>query len=76
MAALSTLLTRALPFVWKIGFTIKKLMKNFANAVLKETINEKEPFILIQDYHFALLPALIKKKTRSKGGYFLAYSMA
>ncbi len=40
----------------------KKVNEDFANAVLKETINEKEPFILIQDYHFALLPALIKKE--------------
>jgi trehalose 6-phosphate synthase len=40
----------------------KKVNEDFANAVLKETAYEEEPFILIQDYHFALLPALIKKE--------------
>ncbi|MDO9153487.1 MAG: trehalose-6-phosphate synthase [Paludibacter sp.] len=40
----------------------KKVNEDFANAVLKETADEDEPFILIQDYHFALLPALIKKE--------------
>jgi trehalose-6-phosphate synthase len=36
--------------------------KIFAKAVLEEIKNEEEPFILVQDYHFALLPALIKKE--------------
>ena len=40
----------------------KKVNEDFANAVLQETADEDEPFILIQDYHFALLPALIKKQ--------------
>lgn len=43
-------------------FYYKKVNEDFANAVLKETADEEEPFILIQDYHFALLPALIKKQ--------------
>ena len=43
-------------------FYYKKVNEDFANAVLKETAGEEEPFILIQDYHFALLPALIKKE--------------
>lgn len=43
-------------------FYYKKVNEDFANAVLQETADEDEPFILIQDYHFALLPALIKKE--------------
>ena len=34
----------------------------YANAVLEEIKNQEEPFILVQDYHFALLPKLIKSK--------------
>jgi trehalose 6-phosphate synthase len=34
----------------------------FAEAVLEEIENDKEPMVLIQDYHFALLPRLIKEK--------------
>ena len=34
----------------------------YANAVVEEIKNEVEPFILVQDYHFALLPKLIKEK--------------
>ncbi|MGQ0827655.1 MAG: alpha,alpha-trehalose-phosphate synthase (UDP-forming) [Bacteroidota bacterium] len=40
----------------------KKVNEDFARAVLTETANDENPFILIQDYHFALLPELIKKK--------------
>jgi trehalose-6-phosphate synthase len=40
----------------------KKVNEDFARAVLEETINEEQPFILIQDFHFALLPELIKKE--------------
>ncbi|MBL0236672.1 MAG: trehalose-6-phosphate synthase [Saprospiraceae bacterium] len=40
----------------------KKVNQDFANAVLKETEGEEAPFILIQDYHFSLLPEMIKKK--------------
>lgn len=40
----------------------KKVNEDFAKAVLDETENEEQPFILIQDYHFALLPELIKKE--------------
>ncbi|MEO8147191.1 MAG: trehalose-6-phosphate synthase [Bacteroidia bacterium] len=40
----------------------KKVNEDFANAVLEETANDEQPFILIQDYHFALLPELIKKE--------------
>lgn len=34
----------------------------YAEAVLEEIKDEEEPFILVQDYHFALLPAFIKQK--------------
>jgi trehalose-6-phosphate synthase len=34
----------------------------YANAILEEIKNEEEPFILVQDYHFALLPKFIKQK--------------
>src|SRR5436190_9948074 len=36
--------------------------EKFADAVIKEIKNEEEPFILVQDYHFALLPMLIKEQ--------------
>jgi trehalose 6-phosphate synthase len=32
----------------------------YAKAVLEEIKDQEEPFILVQDYHFALLPKLIK----------------
>lgn len=38
----------------------QKVNQDFANAVLEETSDDKNPFILIQDYHFALLPRMIK----------------
>ncbi len=34
----------------------------YARAVLEEIRDEEEPFILVQDYHFALLPRLIKQE--------------
>lgn len=40
----------------------KKVNQDFADAVIEETKDEEQPFILIQDYHFALLPELIKKQ--------------
>jgi trehalose-6-phosphate synthase len=49
----------------------KKVNEDFARAVLEETKNEEQPFILIQDFHFALLPALIKKeKPKAKVAIF------
>lgn len=49
----------------------QKVNQRFADAVLEETANENEPFILIQDYHFALLPELIKKeKPKAKVAIF------
>jgi trehalose-6-phosphate synthase len=34
----------------------------YAKAVIEEIKNQEEPFILVQDYHFALLPKLIKEQ--------------
>lgn len=39
----------------------KKVNESFARAVVEETKGEDQPFVLIQDFHFALLPELIKK---------------
>jgi trehalose 6-phosphate synthase len=36
--------------------------RKFAAAVLKEIENVEKPVVLVQDYHFALLPRLIKEK--------------
>jgi trehalose-6-phosphate synthase len=49
----------------------KKVNEDFARAVLDEIKDEEEPYILIQDFHFALLPELIKKeKPKSKVAIF------
>jgi len=34
----------------------------YANAVVEEIKDQEDPFILVQDYHFALLPKLIKDR--------------
>jgi alpha,alpha-trehalose-phosphate synthase [UDP-forming] len=36
--------------------------RKFAAAVLDEMRNEKAPVVLVQDYHFALLPRMIKEQ--------------
>ncbi|MGA7920703.1 MAG: trehalose-6-phosphate synthase [Candidatus Acidiferrales bacterium] len=38
----------------------QRVNEKFAGAVLQEIESVEEPFVLIQDYHFALLPRLIK----------------
>ena len=49
----------------------KKVNEDFAKAVLDETKDEEDPFILIQDFHFALLPELIKReKPKAKVAIF------
>ena len=49
----------------------KKVNENFAKVIIEETKNEDSPFILIQDYHFALLPEMVKKeKPRAKVAIF------
>jgi trehalose 6-phosphate synthase len=40
----------------------KKVNEDYARAALAEIEDEEQPLILIQDYHFALLPELIKKE--------------
>ena len=39
----------------------KLVNQKFADAALEEMAGTKDPLVLVQDYHFALLPALIKK---------------
>jgi len=43
---------------WKF---YKSVNRKFADSILGEIKNETDPFILVQDYHFALLPAMIKE---------------
>ncbi len=40
----------------------QEVNEKFAKTILREVKNIPEPFILIQDFHFALLPELIKAK--------------
>ena len=40
----------------------QRVNEKFAEAVLEEIEGTERPFVLIQDYHFALLPSLIKAK--------------
>lgn len=40
----------------------QKVNEKFAEALLKEIADEESPLILIQDYHLALLPLLVKEK--------------
>ena len=52
-------------------FYYKKVNEDFAQAVLEESKDEEEPFILIQDFHFALVPEMIKmKKPKAKVAIF------
>ena len=40
----------------------KKVNQKFADAALEELSDSEEPFVLIQDYHYALLPQMIREK--------------
>lgn len=40
----------------------QKVNEKFAEALIKEIEDEEAPLILIQDYHLALLPLLVKEK--------------
>jgi trehalose 6-phosphate synthase len=40
----------------------KEVNALYAKAVIEEIKDEEEPFILVQDYHFALLPQYIKEQ--------------
>jgi trehalose 6-phosphate synthase len=42
-----------------------KVNERFADALVEEMAGEKNPVVLIQDYHFALLPRLIKDRVPS-----------
>lgn len=38
--------------------------RRFANALIEEIGSEKNPVVLIQDYHFALLPRMLKDRAK------------
>jgi len=40
----------------------QKVNEKFAEALLKEIADEESPLVLIQDFHLALLPLLVKEK--------------
>ncbi|MBE0602772.1 MAG: trehalose-6-phosphate synthase [Deltaproteobacteria bacterium] len=40
----------------------QKVNEKFAQALLTEIAGEESPMVLVQDYHFALLPLLVKKE--------------
>jgi alpha,alpha-trehalose-phosphate synthase [UDP-forming] len=40
----------------------REVNRKFANAVLEEIADTPKPVVLVQDYHFALLPRMIKEK--------------
>jgi alpha,alpha-trehalose-phosphate synthase [UDP-forming] len=40
----------------------REVNQKFADAVLEEMEDQDQPLLLVQDYHFALLPRLVKKK--------------
>jgi len=42
--------------------TYQKVNRKFADALLREMDDVSQPVVLLQDYHFALLPRLIKQK--------------
>ena len=39
-----------------------KVNEKFAQALLEEIAGEESPLVLVQDYHFALLPLMVKKE--------------
>jgi alpha,alpha-trehalose-phosphate synthase [UDP-forming] len=40
----------------------REVNQKFADAVLEEMADVEQPLLLVQDYHFALLPRLVKKQ--------------
>ena len=40
----------------------RQVNRLFAEAFLEEAVGEKSPMVLVQDYHFALLPRMIKEQ--------------
>ena len=52
----------------------QKANEKFAEAFIEEIADEESPLVLIQDYHLALLPLLVKEEaSRCKGSNLLAY---
>ena len=45
-----------------IGKPIATVNERFADALLEEIAREESPVVLVQDYHFALLPRMIKQR--------------
>ncbi len=39
----------------------RNVNRRFADALIEEAAHEESPIVLVQDYHFALVPAMIKK---------------
>ncbi len=51
--------------------------QKFADALLEEMEDSEQPLVLVQDYHFALLPALINARApRRARRHLLAHSLA
>ena len=46
----------------RTGVSTVTLNQKFARALLQEIASEENPIVLVQDYHFALLPAMIKEE--------------
>ena len=62
MAVCATLRTRVhffAPVDWKL---YQEVNQKFADALLEEMENISRPVVLVQDYHFALLPRMIKQR--------------
>jgi trehalose 6-phosphate synthase len=43
---------------WEAYYTVNR---RFADAFIKEAADQKDPAVLVQDYHFALVPRMIKE---------------
>jgi trehalose 6-phosphate synthase len=53
----------------------QEVNRKFADALIEEMENIRRPVVLVQDYHFALLPRMIKQARRSRR-YLLAHPVA
>ena len=55
----------------------RSVNQKFADILLDEIRDEVRPVVLVQDYHFALLPQMIKKtEAGCARRHFLAHSLA
>jgi len=60
-----------------IGFTIRGSTGDLRTLVLQEMEGTESPILLAQDYHFALLPRMVKGSATGRSrGNFLAHSLA